>query len=214
MILAGSFAAQKQAFGQEPYRIKNDVLGESLTAYKNNNQPVPTHRYDGQPNLAFLDKPVVDCTLKVGAEGLSTDQTTGVQSCLTVSSGRMSYADLTVHYKRVSFLHDRLFNLEYAMHHNGYSCADSECGKLGLREALVAKFGQPSSIQKEQLQNRLGAQFLGETLIWKNGVSTIVLKEYVGDLDSSAVYFSLDELQKEVDQKQQKAADKSRKSDM
>jgi hypothetical protein len=38
MILAASFSAQEQAFGQEPYHIKNDVLGESLTAYENNNQ--------------------------------------------------------------------------------------------------------------------------------------------------------------------------------
>jgi len=69
----------------------------------------------------------------------------------------MSYADLTVQDKSVSFLHDRLFKLEYAMHHNGYSCADSACCKLGLREALVAKFGQPSLIQKEQLQKQAGS---------------------------------------------------------
>ena len=208
MILAGSFAALKQAFGQEPYRIKNDVLGESLTAYKNNNQPVPTHRYDGQPNLAFLDKPVVDCTLKVGAEGLYYGSNNRCSIVPYSQQRQNDYADLTVHYKRVSFLHDRLFNLEYAMHHNGYSCADSECGKLGLREALVAKFGQPSSNYRKNNSKTGGGTIRGETLIWKNGVSTIVLKEYVGDLDSSAVYFSLDELQKEVDQKQQKAADK------
>jgi hypothetical protein len=46
----------------------------------------------------------------------------------------MSYADLTVQDKSVSFLDDRLFKLEYGMHHNGYSlqtarAANLACGK-------------------------------------------------------------------------------------
>lgn len=56
-----------------------------------------------------------------------------------------------------------------------------------MREALVAKFGQPTSSGSESVQNRMGAQFENDSALWESDASSLLIEKYYGDLDSSVL---------------------------
>src|ERR1044071_9247461 len=100
VILTGLCALAQQA---QPYSIKQDILGESLESYRNNNS-----EKIGKGVLASKR----DCTIK---SKMSVDSY-GVSYCKTDSFGaNLTYAGLPVNIKGVYFLHDRLFRVSYVM---------------------------------------------------------------------------------------------------
>jgi hypothetical protein len=108
----------------------------------------------------------------------------------------MTYAGWQMKMKEAVFWEDRFAALTYLADHGYYTF---------LRDNLVAKFGPPTSKSTRDLQNRVGAHFVGESLLWDNGVSSIQLEEYSGDLDSSSIDFTLDDYRKWQEERHKQA---------
>jgi hypothetical protein len=81
-----------------------------------------------------------------------------------------------------------------------------------LLNALTNKFGKPTEIRTADFANLTGGHVPNHTATWKNGVSTIVLAELVGDLYTTMLTFSLDTLENDARSKAVAAA--KSKSDM
>ena len=64
----------------------------------------------------------------------------------------------------------------------------------GVKAAFILKFGKPQSSEVASYQNRFGAKYEGEVLFWKNGVTSLILAELSGELDTSRVTFTHDAL--------------------
>jgi hypothetical protein len=161
----------------EPYHIKNDVLGEPISVYCQNN-----------PECSDKD-PITE------SANFCQAKTTGKWSgtCMALSfdpklppgkSTPITYAEISMKVKVTSFSEDRWVLLIFTAKHPGYDF---------LRDNLIAKFGEPSSRATEDVQNRMGVHFVGELLTWDNSVSSIHLEEYADDLDSSSLVFALDD---------------------
>lgn len=167
LIVASSYSVCQAA--PEPYHIKQDVLGESLSIYRQNNPKDCTSRPDFSKEKSCVT-PYEDFKADVA---------------LKLNPGLLTYANVPVQTSVVIGYEDRLCLLEYRFDNGNFET---------LKTALIAKFGDPSSSTVEPVQNRMGATFSSHRLKWVNGVSTIVLDEFHGDLNTTAVTFIHDEL--------------------
>jgi hypothetical protein len=165
----------------EPYHIKNDVLGEPITVYRQNN-----------PECSDKD-PITESANFYQAN--STGKWSGTCMALSVDpkpppgkSTHITYGDMPMKVKVASFSEDRWVLLVFTAKHPDYDF---------LRDNLIARFGEPTSRATEDVQNRMGVHFVGELLTWDNGVSSIHLEEYGEDLDSSSLVFALDDYLKQ-----------------
>jgi hypothetical protein len=165
----------------EPYHIKNDVLGELISVYRQNN-----------PECSDKD-PITESANFYQAE------TTGKWSgaCMALSfdpklppgkSTHIIYAGISMKVKVASFSEDRWVLLIFTAKYPDYDF---------LRNNLIANFADPTRRATEDVQNRMGVHFVGELLTWDNGVSSIHLEEYGEDLDSSSLVFALDDYPKQ-----------------
>jgi hypothetical protein len=165
----------------EPYHIKNDVLGEPISVYRQNN-----------PECSDKD-PITD------SANFYQAKTTGKWSgtCMALSfdpklrpgkSTPITYAEISMKVKVASFSEDCWVLLVFTAKHPDYDF---------LRANLIAKFGEPTNRATEDVQNSMGVHFVGELLTWDNGVSSIHLEEYGEDLDSSSLVFALDDYLKQ-----------------
>jgi hypothetical protein len=165
----------------EPYHIQNDVLGEPISVYRQNN-----------PECSDKD-PIND------SANFYQAKTTGKWSgtCVALSfdpklppgkSTRITNAEISMKVKVASFSEDRWVLLIFTAKHPDYDF---------LRNNLIAKVGEPTSRATEDVQDRMRVHFVGELLTWDNGVSSIHLEEYGDDLDSSSLVFALDDYLKQ-----------------
>jgi hypothetical protein len=82
----------------------------------------------------------------------------------------------------------------------------SERGFREVSEALIQKYGNPSSDKTETVQNGMGASFDNRVISWDNGASTITTSQRASKVDKSSVMFILNEvLDKFPEQKKLKA---------
>jgi hypothetical protein len=184
LFAASAVFAQNQApttQPPEPYHIKNDVLGEPISVYRQNN-----------PECSDKD-PVTE------SANFYQAKTTGKWSgaCMALSfdpklppgkSIHITYADISMKVKVASFSEDRWVLLIFTAKHPDYDF---------LRNNLIANFDEPTSRATEDVQDRMRVHFVGELLTWDNGVSSIHLEEYGEDLDSSSLVFALDDYLKQ-----------------
>lgn len=168
----------------EPYHIKSDILGEPISAYRQNNPDcTEKNQITGMPNFYHVQH----------SEKLSGD-------CMTIEeTTSITYANVPMKAKQVTFSEDRFVFLMYIARHSGYE---------SLRDNLTAKFGEPTRKATEELQNRMGAHFTGENLVWDNGISSIHLEEYGGNLDTTTLTFALDDYLKWQERLQKESAKK------
>ena len=59
-----------------------------------------------------------------------------------------------------------------------------------IRDAMIEKYGKPTSENNEPIQNRAGASFDNSILEWDNSVSKIQLKRRSGKIDASSIVYS------------------------
>lgn len=97
----------------------------------------------------------------------------GLQRCINAVEGVMA-----------DFYYRRLATLYWRFPHDEFS---------DIREGLIDKFGTHKT-QLARIQNRMGAQFDDEILIWSSETATLELSEYVTSLDNSAVTLQDDDL--------------------
>jgi hypothetical protein len=176
--------AQNPALPARPpelYHIKNDVLGEPISVYRQNN-----------PECSDKD-PITESANFYQAK--TTEKWSG--TCMALGfdpklppgkSTPITYAEIPIKVKVASFSEDRWVLLIFTAKHPDYDF---------LRNNLIAKFGEPTGRATEDVQNRMAVHFVGELLTWDNGVSSIHLEEYGDDLDSSSLVFALDDYLKQ-----------------
>ena len=165
----------------EPYNIKNDVLGEPISVYRQNN-----------PECSDKD-PITESAnfyqAKTTGKWSGTCMALGFDPKLPPGkSTPITYAEISMKVKVASFSEGRWVLLIFTAKHPDYDF---------LRNNLIAKVGEPTSRAKEDVQDRMRVHFLGELLTWDNGVSSIHLEEYGDDLDSSSLVFALDDYLKQ-----------------
>src|SRR2546426_8397493 len=176
------------AFGQEPFAVKGDVLGEPLLTYQQNN-----------PNCRKL----------------TNDKDRGSDTCKEKNSG-FTYAGVIAKSKAAAFLHDRLYQIVITVPHVNYATVDraviekyGKPGKSGfVQGSVMLTVAQIMAGKDKSYQERLDVPEIGETAEWKNGVSTLNLEEY--DLrdpsfSTTSIMFSLDSLLKEATDNMNKA---------
>jgi len=61
-------------------------------------------------------------------------------------------------------------------------------------EAFTTKWGKPTSVTQEDLQNGMGNHFASGHVKWQNGVSTIELIQRVGDINTMSISYYHDTL--------------------
>jgi hypothetical protein len=171
------------AFAQDPYQFKQDVLGESLASYQQNNSECPTAK-------------------------LKTDAVRNTQFC-QVRPSALTFGRAKVLEKRVGFLHGRLYLVTMTFSHadfNAVSLALSE--KFGqpakarsTDQAVLITIAEVMGSKEMTQEQRKNVPLNAQTKEWANGVSTISLSEYDATdpaFNTSTVSFTLDELIKEV----------------
>jgi hypothetical protein len=165
----------------EPYHIKNDVLGEPISVYRQNN-----------PECSDKD-PITESANFYQAK--TTGKWSGTCAALgfdpKLPPGKsipITYAEISMRVKVASFSEDRWVLLIFTAKHPDYDF---------LRNNLIAKVGEPTSRATDDVQDRMRVHFVGELLTWDNGVSSIHLEEYGDDLDSSSLVFALDDYLKQ-----------------
>jgi hypothetical protein len=165
----------------EPYRIKNDVLGEPISVYRQNN-PECSDKDPISESANFYQA-------KTTGKWSGTCMALGFDPKLPPGKSiPITYAEISMTVKVASFSEDRWVLLIFTAKHPDYDC---------LRNNLIAKVGEPTSRATEDVQDRMRVHFVGELLTWDNGVSSIHLEEYGDDLDSSSLVFALDDYLKQ-----------------
>jgi hypothetical protein len=178
-----------QTVSQQPYAIKQDVLGESLAQYQANNPK-------DCPASAFKtnkDRGAVFCTVAVPA----------------------TYAGQTLTKKTVGFIHDRLYYIEMTLAHTNYvSVTAALAEKFGKPEerftnrSVYLSIAETLSGKEKTHEERLNVPEIGVTQTWKNGVSEISASEYDlqdTNFQTSSLLFTLDVLAKEAVENMDKA---------
>jgi hypothetical protein len=183
------------AFAQDPYHFEQDVLGESLASYQQNNSECPTAK-------------------------LKTDAVRRVQFCQAKPS-TLTFATAKVLEKRVGFLRGRLYLVTMTFSHadfNAVSLALSE--KFGqpvkarsTDQAVLITIAEVMGSKEMTQEQRKHVPRSAQTKEWANGISTISLSEYDATdptFNTSTVSFTLDELIKEVRDNATKSVNQSR----
>jgi hypothetical protein len=190
------------AFAQEPYKVKQDVLGESLATYQQNNSECPTAK-------------------------LETDAMRKTQFC-QVRTSILALGGTKVLEKRVGFLHGRLYLVTMTFSHadfNAVSLALSEqfgqpAKARSTDRAVLITIAQVMGNKEMTQEQRENVPLTAQTKEWTNGISTISLSEYDTTdrtFNTSTVSFTLDELIHEVRENATKSVKESQnktKSDM
>jgi hypothetical protein len=183
------------AFAQDPYHLKQDVLGESLASYQQNNSECPTAK-------------------------LKTDAIRNIQFC-QVRASTLTFGRTKVLEKRVGFLHGRLYLVTMTFSHadfNAVSLALSE--KFGqpakarsTDQAVLITIAEVMGSKEMTQEQRRNVPLNSQTKEWANGISTISLSEYDATdptFNTSTVSFTLDELINEVRDNATKSVNQSR----
>ena len=183
------------AFAQDPYHFEQDVLGESLASYQQNNSECPTAK-------------------------LKTDAVRRVQFCQAKPS-TLTFGTAKVLEKRVGFLRGRLYLVTMTFSHadfNAVSLALSD--KFGqpikarsTDQAVLITIAEVMGSKEMTQEQRKHVPRSAQTKEWANGISTISLSEYDATdptFNTSTVSFTLDELIKEVRDNATKSVNQSR----
>jgi hypothetical protein len=117
----------------------------------------------------------------------TSDQRPEHKKANIVACNRESYSRTVAGVETVTFQHSfidgKLYVIDIVFPHDGYS---------KVRDAMIAKYGNPSSADNRTYQNRLGGVSVGENLAWRNGVSDILLGELFDLNNSSLIFFHND----------------------
>jgi hypothetical protein len=60
-----------------------------------------------------------------------------------------------------------------------------------LRTIFEERYGVPSNVQEQEIQNRMGAKYTNETAIWAGSLVTISLSRYGSKLDQGRAWIGL-----------------------
>jgi len=174
----------------EPYAVKSDKLGESITQWKVNNP-----RLDDCRNSTIGDRP-----------GAASDPYVVYCSPRGAEEESLTYATAPLLTEIAWFYKSALYKVEMPLH--------SRARLSQVMTGLEEKFGAPSGRETTPFQNGLGARFEQEGLTWKNGVSTIEIVYSNSPGNAPVLTFVLDAPDKEVTKRWKEADGSKARSDM
>jgi hypothetical protein len=180
-------AEQMPAPPASAYELKGDKMGASMAEY------LSRHPADCVARTAA--PPVVHHSAFSGNVLTNTSQQhpSDIKFACT-NLGGLTLATEPMTWEQVDFSQQRLYRIAYYFQEERFAV---------IQDAFTLKFGTPTSSQSANVQNKFGAQFTRTTLVWKNGISTIVLSELAGDdLTLSQVEMTLDDIYAAVEQRE------------
>ena len=170
----------------QAYEIKGDKLGMSLSEYLQKH-PNDCMAQTISPKPGQFSKPVDPNSFHLSCTNFERIDPKTYERSLSLASVGMDWQNL-------DFSEQRLYRIAYTFQHSVYAVVES---------ALEVKYGKPTSVKSETLQNGFGANFTRSLVVWKNGVSTITLSEMVGtDLTLSRLELTLDDVYARVEEKE------------
>lgn len=86
-------------------------------------------------------------------------------------------------------------------------------GYRGLRDAMTARFGDPADTKQEILQNRMGAKFENERLMWLRGDAILSLRQRGTKVDEGIMMLSSKSFHEEM-KSQDKTEAKARANEL
>jgi hypothetical protein len=188
-------AGAQQAAAPEPYSIKADKLGEIAAEWLASD---PTHK----------DWKCTDMSHVVDGEPMTCSWERAVYPKVEV----VTYAGLELTNEGASFVGKDgklvLYQVELKF-----------CNGDGYEATLISAFNEKfgtASHKVTPLQNGFGATITEDTWMWTNGVSTVTLDYTTPEptYHSPVVTFTLDSVAREVQERQDKTAQKKARSDM
>jgi hypothetical protein len=172
------------------YELKGDRLGASMAEYLTRHPddcvartaaPPVVHHSPFSGNVLTNTSQQHPNDIKFGCTNY------GIGNDLTVATAPMRLEE-------VNFSHQRLYRVAYEFKEEHFGL---------IQAAFILKFGPPTSSDESNVQNGFGAHYNRTTLVWKNGVSTIVLSQMSGgDLTFSQVEITLDDVYSAVTQRE------------
>lgn len=106
--------------------------------------------------------------------GISDRSVYGAVECQTL--GRTTECVDQVDSIRAHFLDGKLCSSSWTLEHSDWQL---------FSEALSKKYGLATLVDRERVQNRMGAKFVGANQTWVRGAVRLRLDEYFGSLDQS-----------------------------
>jgi hypothetical protein len=150
VIVAATVMAFAQT-SQQPYSVKGDRLGETLSEWSNNN-----------PSADRCDETVLDLPRDADHSWLAYCLTRGPKQ-----SDTFTYGTAQLRTQSAWFHNGKLYKVEMSFLNNE--------SVPELLAGLKQKFGRPSSKQTSHLQNGFGSQFEEKRIRWTNKVSMLEL---------------------------------------
>lgn len=175
----------------EPYGLKWDILGMSLKKFKEKyHRDLPKDFSKGYKITPYCSDDYKD------ASNAPWELEAGIVTCQklfpfeSVESNKMeTIAGVKVPYVAYQFIDGKLFSISSFFDHEGFG---------DIKEALLAKYGEPTTHKIKEYTNAFGAEYSGEDITWYNEVSYIELEERYLDLKTSGMHFGHIELIKEL----------------
>ena len=175
-------SGQEISHPSNAFGVKGDTLGETLQEFQAKNGRV----IHSSPNAPIAStKQLPECSNDAESEALSADVDTsdekdGIVKCIAALSvnddpgfeDSPSISGIPAYRTVYYFSHEQLYKIESELPRSEYS---------NLRKLLIAKYGQPLTA-KVEYENRFGAEFVGERLLWHRNLSWML----IGELDSQS----------------------------
>ena len=163
-----ALALSGAAHAQQPYSVKEDVLGETLAQWQANHPTI--HCSTPEERRASIEKAYQKLQEAYKAfPGIHVSprpEMTQQPETWCSYPDDFTYADTKVKWARASFYHDRLYKVNIGLPN----------GRLEeIKAALRAKYGVPVH-ETTTLQNGYGALFTQDSFRWENGVSSLTLE--------------------------------------
>jgi len=173
----------------EPFSLKNDTLGMSLSEFQNKyKRAVPTHNQSApyctgefteiakamSEEIWHFNAGIIHCTTHFGFEYARK---------LGPSIVNEKVKSLTHH-----FVDNKLFKITALLNHNSFHV---------VHLALSEKYGNPNDASRTTYTNSIGVKVSGLTSVWVNKDSKITITERYGMIDTSKLEYehkSLSEL--------------------
>jgi hypothetical protein len=162
---------------KRPFDIKGDRLGMSLAGFKQKyyrnlgpNKPPAPHCSDRQPNR---DNPMLFYKAEMAKAGIVAAATTYPHEAFETKPVKSTIAGVETDAFIYKFVDGKLYEISISFGAKGFPL---------VKKALAAKFGEPLDSESPIHQALAGGNTGGETVVWSNEVSTIVLWQRTGDL--------------------------------
>lgn len=94
-----------------------------------------------------------------------------------------SIAGYPVDFYAVRFESEKAFYIYIKLHTNAFD---------SVANALISKYGQPSTKTQEVLQNKLGASFVNDIYKWQSAGQTLSVRRHAGRVDAMAINLTND----------------------